>query len=54
MIKQLLIKQNAIQGCFLFKQVMNMFYMVCIFLRKSSHIQQTFTSSLHKDIFDVD
>ncbi len=25
MIKQLLIKQNAIQGCFLFKQIMNMF-----------------------------
>ncbi len=54
MTKLLLMKQNAIQGCFLFKQVMNMFYMVCILLRKSSHIQQTFTSSLHKDIFDVD
>ena len=54
MTKQLLMKQNAIQGCFLFKQVTNMFYMVCILLRKSRRIRQTSTSSLHKDIFDVD
>lgn len=54
MTKQLLMKQNAIQGCFLFKQVWNMSYTVCILLRKSTHIRQTFTSSLHKDIFDVD